>query len=76
MMMHDLGYEFRFVQRLLRAGTITAHGTAAEVLSLSEDEYLGYSRADPWPRSRPTGPCGSDRSAPRRCRSHQVVMML
>ncbi|WP_146339456.1 hypothetical protein [Nesterenkonia sp. NBAIMH1] len=46
-MMHDLGYEFRFVQRLLRAGTITAHGTAAEVLGLSEDEYLGRLESGP-----------------------------
>lgn len=38
--MHDLSFEFRFTQRLARSGLITPHGTAAEVLSLTEQEYL------------------------------------
>lgn len=38
--MHDLSFEFRFTQRLARSGLITPHGAAAEVLSLTEQEYL------------------------------------
>lgn len=38
--MHDLSFEFRFTQRLVRAGLLTPHGTAAEVLGLTEQEYL------------------------------------
>ncbi len=38
--MHDLSFEFRFTQRLVRAGLVTPHGTAAEVLGLSAQQYL------------------------------------
>ncbi|TLP75561.1 hypothetical protein [Nesterenkonia sphaerica] len=38
--MHDLAYEFRWTARMHQAGLITAHGTTAEVLSLSEEDYL------------------------------------
>ncbi|TLP93042.1 hypothetical protein FEF26_13955 [Nesterenkonia salmonea] len=38
--MHDLAYEFRWTTLLNQAGLITAHGTTAEVLSLSENAYL------------------------------------
>ncbi|WP_044495912.1 hypothetical protein [Nesterenkonia massiliensis] len=38
--MHDLSFEFRFTQRLVRSGLVTAHGTAGEVLTLSEAQYL------------------------------------
>ncbi len=38
--MHDLSFEFRLTRRLARAGLITPHGTAAEVLDLTEEEYL------------------------------------
>ena len=38
--MHDLSFEFRFTQRLVRAGLLTPHGTAAEVLGLSAEQYL------------------------------------
>ncbi|GAB3845863.1 hypothetical protein [Nesterenkonia populi] len=39
-LMHDLGYEFRLTRRLARAGLITPHGTTAEVLALTEPDYL------------------------------------
>ncbi|WP_022872416.1 hypothetical protein [Nesterenkonia alba] len=39
-MMHDLRYEFTITQQLVTAGLVTAHGTAAEVLSLEEETYL------------------------------------
>ena len=38
--MHDLSFEFRFTQRLVRAGLVTPYGTAAEVLGLSAEDYL------------------------------------
>lgn len=38
--MHDLAYEFRLMQKLKTTGLLTAHGSAAEVLELSEDDYL------------------------------------
>ena len=38
--MHDLAYEFRSMQKLMSTGHITARGTAAEVLELSEPDYL------------------------------------
>ncbi|NLS10932.1 hypothetical protein HGQ17_13200 [Nesterenkonia sp. MY13] len=45
--MHDLAYEFRFTQRLLTAGIITAHGTAAEVLTQDTETY--YQRLESGP---------------------------
>lgn len=48
--MHDLAYEFRWTQRMLRAGLITAHGEAAQILGLSETAYL--QRLDIGPLSR------------------------
>ena len=38
--MHDLGFEFRLVQRLVRAGHVQPYGSAAEVLALGTQEYL------------------------------------
>lgn len=38
--MHDLAYEFRCMRMFLTTGTVTAHGTSAEILSLSEPAYL------------------------------------
>lgn len=38
--MHDLSFEFRLTQRLVRAGHVQPHGAAAEVLALSTQEYL------------------------------------
>ncbi|RJN32992.1 hypothetical protein [Nesterenkonia natronophila] len=45
--MHDLAYEFRWTARLHQAGLITAHGTTAEVLSLSENDYLSRLESGP-----------------------------
>lgn len=39
-MMHDLGYEFRCMQRLVAAGPVIAHGTADQVLSLYPEQYI------------------------------------
>lgn len=38
--MHDLAYEFRSMQKLMSTGHITARGKAAEVLEMSEPDYL------------------------------------
>lgn len=38
--MHDLSFEFRLTQRLVRSGHLHPYGTAAEVLALSTEEYL------------------------------------
>lgn len=38
--MHDLAYEFRVMQKLMGTGLITAYGAAAEVLQLNEGAYL------------------------------------
>lgn len=38
--MHDLAFEFRITQRLANSGLIVPHGSAAQVLELTEDQYL------------------------------------
>ena len=38
--MHDLAYEFRSMQKLMSTGLMTARGAAAEVLDLDEQNYL------------------------------------
>lgn len=38
--MHDLAYEFRVVQRFMGTGLITGRGAAAEMLELDEQAYL------------------------------------
>ena len=45
--MHDLAYEFRWTQQLSRSGLITPHGITAEVLALSEADYLRRVEAGP-----------------------------
>ncbi len=45
--MHDVAYEFRWTRQLSRSGLITAHGTAAEVLGLSVEQYLRRLEAGP-----------------------------
>jgi hypothetical protein len=46
-LMHDLAYEFRWTAHMQQAGLITTHGTTAEVLSLSEDDYLSRLESGP-----------------------------
>ncbi|GAA3284990.1 hypothetical protein [Nesterenkonia halobia] len=45
--MHDLSFEFRFTRRLVRAGLVTPHGRAAEVLALDEEDYLARLETGP-----------------------------
>lgn len=39
-MMHDLAFEFRFTQRLHQSGLVTPYGTVAQILELTEQQYL------------------------------------
>ena len=45
---HDLLFEFRTTQRFLRTGLVTPHGAAAEVLGLTEEEYLQRLETTSW----------------------------
>lgn len=38
--MHDVAYEFRTMQKLIATGHVTAYGTARSVLELEEQDYL------------------------------------
>ena len=49
--MHDVAYEFRLMQKLMATGRVTARGVTAEVLALGEEEYLSRLTHGPLGRS-------------------------